>query len=67
MPITVYRLASEFVPRFSRDMHHLGVAMIPAICDRAVWVAVLTLTCFCGLIVVQIVIKTEAPHGTETL
>jgi hypothetical protein len=53
----VFRTVCE---RLIHDIHHLGVAIMPAICERMAWIALLTVAVFIAFIAVQVLLSEAA-------
>ncbi len=43
--------------RLVQDLHHLGIALVPAMCERLLWIALLSFAVFVALVAIQILME----------
>jgi hypothetical protein len=57
---TLIRVVRTVCERLMHDLHHLGVAIMPAICERMAWIALLTVGVFIAFIAIQVLMSEAA-------
>lgn len=53
----VSRLWPKFCERFTHNLHDLGIAVVPVVCDRIVWIALAVAAAFILLTAIQTIIS----------
>lgn len=50
------RLWPRFCERFTHNLHDMGIAVVPVVCDRIIWVAIAVAAAFILLTAIQTII-----------
>lgn len=57
----IHNVISRFLPSFCerimRDLHHMGIAVVPLICERVFWVAILAAGVFMALAALEALVE----------